>query len=150
MSRQTRMDYISAWFARILFLLCLVVVFFTSPCSSQDTRIELEYTIIEEISVNSFIINVKEKSKLEERYDPSQIDKFKFRFLAQPSLEVSITEMDGIIRTSGRIDRDILCPNRNLCSSVVDVVALIEKPMTFIEIIKVTIHIMDINDNQVK
>ena len=84
----------------------------------------------------------------DQRYEQSILDNLKFRFLAQPSVEVSITEASGIIKTSGRIDRDILCPNRNLCNSVLDVVALIEKPMTFIEIIKVTIHIMDINDNQ--
>ncbi len=128
------------------------VILILSLCAgagrTQGPETELSYSIIEEISVNSHVANVREDSRIDQRYDSSILDRLKFRFLAQPSIEVRITETTGIIKTSGRIDRDILCPNRNLCNSVLDVVALTDSPMTFIEIIKVTVHIMDINDNQ--
>ena len=143
------MDDLKAWIQRTF--PCVLLVLLTSRAGmvrTQGPQTELSYSIIEEISTNSHVANVRLDSKLDQRYDQSILDNLKFRFLAEPSIEVSITETSGIIKTSGRIDRDILCPNRNLCNSVLDVVALVEKPMTFIEIIKVTIHIMDINDNQ--
>ena len=143
------MDDLKAWIQRTFpCVLLLVLTSCTGMVRTQGPQMELSYSIIEEITTNSHVANVRLDSRLDQRYEQSILGNLRFRFLAQPSIEVSITDTSGIIKTSGRIDRDILCPNRNLCNCVLDVVALIEKPMTFIEIIKVTIHIMDINDNQ--
>ena len=143
------MDDLKAWIQRTFpCVLLLVLTSCTGMVRAQGPQTELSYSIIEEITTNSHVANVRLDSRLDQRYEQSILDNLRFRFLAQPSIEVSITDTSGIIKTSGRVDRDILCPNCNLCNSVLDVVALIEKPMTFIEIIKVTIHIMDINDNQ--
>ena len=118
-----------------------------SLVTSQTSQLELYYNALEEVAPNTFVGNVKTDSRIMERYSSSVLSSLRFRFLSQPSVEFSIDEPTGIIRTAGRIDRDTLCADEDVCSVTLDVVALVSEQMTFLEIIKVNVDIEDINDN---
>ena len=115
--------------------------------SSQEVRSELFYRIAEEVPEGTFVGNVFKDAHMNDKYDDDTINELRFRFLSAPNLDFTIVENSGVIRTEGRIDRDEICANQEDCHVVLNVVALIPQTMTFIEIIKVTLEVIDINDN---
>ena len=116
--------------------------------SSEEIRSELFYRIAEEVPEGSFVGNVFKDANMNDKYDADTINDLRFRFLSAPTLDdFTIVENSGVIRTEGRIDRDEICANLEDCHVVLNVVALMPETMTFIEIIKVTLEVIDINDN---
>ncbi len=112
----------------------------------KDDQIELHYQISEELPEGSFVGDVLQDSYMDNKHESGIVDQLKFRFLAPPKLSFEVDENNGIITTNGRIDRDVICANKRKCDVKLDVVALISEPMTFIEIIKVVVEILDVND----
>lgn len=115
--------------------------------SSQEVRSELFYRIAEEVPEGTFVGNVFQDAHMNDKYDDITLRELRFRFLSSPSLDFTIVENSGVIRTAGRIDRDEICANQEDCHIVLNVVALIPQTVTFVEIIKVTLEVIDINDN---
>ncbi len=113
----------------------------------QEVRSELLYRIVEEVPEGTFVGNVFTDAHMNDKYDEETLDELRFRFLSAPALHFTIVENSGVIRTEGRIDRDAICANQEDCYVILNVVALIPETMTFIEIIKVTLEVIDINDN---
>ena len=68
----------------------------------------------------------------------------RFQFLSQPSTNFSMHNTSGELRTSGRIDRDSLCPGARICLVNLDVAV---GPVQYFQIIKINVTIRDINDN---
>ena len=125
----------------------LLTLSWTCLSSSQESRSELFYRIAEEVPEGTFVGNVFKDAHMNDKYDDDTIDELRFRFLSAPNLDFTIVENSGVIRTEGRIDRDEICANQEDCHVVLNVVALIPQTMAFIEIIKVTLEVIDINDN---
>ncbi|XP_015266045.1 PREDICTED: protocadherin-12 [Gekko japonicus] len=64
--------------------------------------------------------------------------------LLQPSalLPIQMDSQDGLLRTLGRMDREQLCPHRDLCIISFRVLAA-----RYLALIHVEVHVLDINDN---
>ncbi|XP_077165732.1 protocadherin-12 isoform X2 [Paroedura picta] len=64
--------------------------------------------------------------------------------LLQPSvlLPLQMDSRDGLLRTLGRLDREQLCPQRDLCTISFSVLA-----SKYLALIHVEVHVLDINDN---
>ena len=69
----------------------------------------LSYHLVEERPLDSMVGNVKRDSGLADRH-PNQ--PLTFHFLTQPRTNFIIENSTGVIRTSGRIDRDGICPRQ--------------------------------------
>ena len=125
----------------------LALLYLVSGRVGEENQMELRYKISEELPERSFVGDVLQDSYMESRHESGIINQLKFRFLAPPTMAFEVDENNGILNTNGRIDRDGICANKRKCEVKLDVVALVPEPMTFIEIIKVIIEILDVNDN---
>jgi len=110
---------------------------------SQGQR-ELSYTIDEEIQVGYQIADVIDDADLGRRYTPAILSILHFQFLSRPPCDIVIDNLTGIIRTGGRVDREAICKTDVECHVRLDVAV---QPMAYFSIIKVSIEILDINDN---
>ncbi len=131
----------------LLFTLLTLSGILLRSVSGQEVRSELFYRLVEEVPEGTFVGNVRESVHMDEKHDEDTLSALRFRFLSAPSLDFTIVANSGVIRTEGRIDRDEICANQEDCHVILNVVALIPETMTFIEIIKVTLEVIDINDN---
>ncbi len=113
----------------------------------QQPQQKLSYTISEELELGAFVGNVKSDANLHERYTAEELNKVKFRFLSTPDLDFTLAEDSGFIWTAERIDRDQVCPKAPECTFNLDIVALIPENMRFLEIIKISLEVEDLNDN---
>ena len=123
----------------------LLLVWITALVHAQDKP--LHYELLEELDADTYVGDVAIDAKLNSKYNSTELAKLRFSFLTQPQLDREyfyIHETTGVIRTTGRIDRDIICPAKPTCVLKFDVAV---RPVKFFQIIKVTIEIKDINDN---
>jgi len=121
-----------------------------APHQADDT-LELKYRLEEEPDVGTYVGDVRQDTSLTKFYDADVLKQLQFRFLRQQQQQqqhmFAIDGATGIIRTSGRVDRDILCPGAETCLVKLDVAV---QPAQYFRIIRVTIAILDINDNAPK
>ena len=75
-------------------------------------------------------------ARLRQRYSPDVLTRLELRFLADPPIAVTLGPRDGVIRTSGPLDRDALpaCRKRDSCEVTLDVTV---QPVDYFRIIKV-------------
>ena len=83
--------------------------------------------------------------KLDLQYPPEVFRTLRFRFLTPPPSYIRLEEATGKIYTSGRIDRDAICRTEEICKLEQD---LAVQPVQYFQIIKISIEILDINDNR--
>lgn len=132
-------------------MICLFEVLTTSASAaelnSNPNRI-LEYTIYEEQPAGMVIGDIRQDSNITRRYREEEALLLRFSFrqstTAATSRLFSIDEIQGVIRTTQVIDRDVLCPFSLTCDLVLDVAV---KPLQYFQILKVVVHLIDINDN---
>lgn len=100
----------------------------------------------EEQEVGMFVGNVRQDTNLASLYNADVMHKLQFRFLRQhqQQLPFSVDVETGVITTSGRVDRDAICPGAETCDVKLDVAV---QPAQYFRVIRVTIAILDINDN---
>jgi protocadherin delta 1 len=122
----------------------LLAVFLASVIGQEEEtqQITLMYTIVEEIGSSTVVGNVLNDAHLEEKYSGSQLEGLEVTFLSPPVLPFELDKYTGRIQNTERIDRDGVCAGEPECIQKMDVVV---KPM--FEIIKVSIQILDLNDN---
>ena len=127
---------------------CIFTVM-TVMIAAQEAGPQHTYPVSEELPVGTFIGDILQDFDLASKYDAFQVAGMRFQFLSTPDFPISLVPESGVLRTSEVIDRESLCPETviPICSDNVDVIALIEEPMTILEIIKVAIIVTDINDN---
>ena len=113
--------------------------------SQQDAT--LHYEVMEEAREGTRIADVFEDAELAANNPASVIEALSFRFLNDPEWDFHIDPRTGIISTSARLDRDTLCASEPRCQTGLDVVAMTSNPTRLIEMIKVTVEILDLNDN---
>lgn len=123
-----------------------------SHCSSalsirqSDGTLEVKYRLEEEQDVGKYVGNVRQDTNLASLYSADVMHKLKFRFLRQHQhqLPFSVSVDTGVITTSARVDRDVICPGAETCDVKLDVAV---QPAQYFRVIRVTIAILDINDN---
>lgn len=130
---------------RLAWLLALVL--------ADSPRIELEYTVVEELEPNTVIGNIRTSARLDLRYGAHNLKDVRFSFLRAGGTYrdyFAIQEETGILRTIATLDRELICePKVDECNVEFDVVAR-PVPVNYLEIIGVRVHILDINDNEPK
>ena len=112
----------------------------------SDGTLEVKYRLEEEQEVGKNVGNVREDTHLASLYNADVMHKLQFRFLRQhqQQLPFSVDVDTGVITTSGRVDRDDICPSAETCDVKLDVAV---QPVQYFRVIRVTITILDINDN---
>ena len=113
--------------------------------SAQEEKI-LSYSIYEETPSNTFISDIRKDARLQEEFG-DVFSELRYAILPQSSEYSSyftIDEMEGVLRTAAKIDRDEMCKVKVSCPIRLD---LTIQPREYFQIIKVTVIIEDTNDN---
>ena len=134
----------------VLWFTCLMAIWMfalTLLVTCQMPQIQRTYSISEELERGAFVANIKQDANLQAKYTKEEMNKVKFRFLSTPDLDFTLDEESGFIWTAQRIDRDKVCPRAMACTFTLDIVVLIPETMRFLEIIKISLEVVDLNDN---
>ena len=122
-----------------------------SPAFSSD-RMQLNYTLIEEQSAGIVLGNVKDAFLRGKNYDQETLSRLGFYFLRSEGHHLEyfeIEEDNGILKTKDVLDRELLCGSSSNAEYELEFeVAIRPVPVTYLEVVIVTVHIKDINDNQ--
>ena len=120
---------------------------FLSLCHMQETKF-VEYWLTEEQDPLTLVGDIVKDTQLETFYDAATIASFHFHLLTRTDTLLDnyflVEETTGLLRTSDTIDRDQICPKLTKCVIKLDVAI---KPVEYFQVIKVTVNIVDINDN---
>ena len=121
------------------------LVLFQIASASKDKL--LEYSVEEDVPVGHFIGDVKLDSLgMLQLTSSDDLNRLRFHF-RRPNKHLFIDDKTGVIQTSQHIDREELCPYLDRCDLVFDV-SIKSVPIQFLHVLKVVLHILDINDNQ--
>ena len=123
------------------------VMFIVAVTLGNEEATTINYRVREEQDPGTFVGNVRHDAGVDDKYDRFVVNQLRFRLLSKPVWSFTLEEETGIIRTGDRIDRDNTCPQEPTCSISLDVVVMVSNPSRFLEIVKVNIEILDINDN---
>lgn len=119
-------------------------------CQGPAAVLEVHYLFEEEQPIGSVLGNVVTDANLAELYDSATLRQLRYRFLKQlPNNVFDVDGTTGVIRASGRVDREDLCSPLEIaddetCDVQLDVVV---QPLPFFRIIRVTVTITDVNDH---
>ena len=119
-----------------------------SDAVAADESSQLRYRIDEEVPRGTRVGNLVDDAGLRAEYPADVLQRvIRFRFLSDAASALfDIGATTGVITTSGDIDRDAaaVCRQRELCEIAADVVL---QPVQYFRVIKVTVEIVDVNDN---
>jgi len=106
----------------------------------------LRYRVTENVRLGTTIGDVVTDSGLRRQHSHDVLRRLHFRLLSRPSLPVDIGRSDGVLVTTGNVDREALtsCRQQVACDVTVDVTV---QPVTYFRIIKVVLEVVDVNDN---
>ena len=107
----------------------------------------LAYELSEERPAGTFVGNVVIDSHLDDTWSAIDFNSMRFSFLPQREPHADyfrIEDTTGVIRTTRRIDRDIICINQLKCDVSLNVMV---QPGQYFQILKVRVTILDLNDN---
>lgn len=127
-------------------LILLILHGLTSIAPYQSSS--LVYDILEESEPNSSIADIKRDAHLSNMYDEEILNSLRFVFLKQSQSQrqkyFKIDHLTGLIsRSEVRLDREKECPQAIDCIFHIDVAI---QPPNF-QIIKISFHVVDLNDN---
>ena len=132
------MELRKAGLTLLVIILCLLQL-----CSTQtDLYRSIKYTIEEEVPNGTQVGNVVIDAKLNTKYSKTIIHSL--QFVIQESDQVPFEITNGLLRTSSRLDRDILCPGQENCTLSFDVTV---QPPKYFLIIHISVTVIDINDH---
>ena len=125
-------------------LIFLVLLFALG--SGQTPGLPIEYHIDEELPSRTMVGNVTKSSGLSQRYNTSTLALLHFNLVEQRSNNWDFFAIDdrGILRTTEVIDRDKICAQQDICAVNLRIIV---QPIKYFQVIKVTVHIDDRNDN---
>jgi len=107
-----------------------------SACLTAASDI-LEYYIFEELAPRERVGNLTNDFGFADRYDRATVESLRFSVLKHPPYDrrfFAVNETSGVIETTHRIDRELICRGEDHCVIKFDVAV---KPMQFFQIIKV-------------
>ena len=131
---------------KLVTILALLAVY-TSLAQEDPPWISLEYTMDEELDPGTAVGNVGQDSGLLGD-DTTGASSAQFNFLPHDDNYQRLFEIEensGLLKIAEKVDRDTLCEAIDVCDLVLDVGVL--GPDREFDIVKVTIHIRDLNDN---
>jgi hypothetical protein len=100
----------------------------------------LRYQVQEEVPIGTRVGNVAVDAEIRRRFPKEVLSLLEFRFLTEPPVPLVIGLHDGVIRTSGSIDREAMngCRQRETCEVPVDVTV---QPVAYFVIVKIVIEV---------
>ena len=128
----------------MLLLLCSV------PSTKGISELgELHYSIQEQLKTHTDIANIIIDAELDVKYDHNDLKRLRFslheRRGTRPGFkDFFVIGRDGTMRTSQVIDRDAICAHQPTCPIPLNIMV---QPGAYFQIIKLTVHVVDINDN---
>src|SRR6218665_2886914 len=94
-------------------VLQLLLVIINAQAKSSHNEV---YFVVKEESPKSAVIgDIVAAFGMTDKYSAASLRMFRFRFLNQPQCDIVIEEATGVLKTNGRIDREALCRNEDLC-----------------------------------
>jgi len=128
--------------------LLVLVVMTTTTCDviAQPPQEALRYRVMENVRVGTTIGNMLTDSGLRRQHSHGVLRRLRFRLLTRSSLAVDIGHTDGVLVTTGNIDRESMtsCRQQVDCDVTIDVTV---QPVTYFRIIKIIVSVEDANDN---
>ena len=114
--------------------------------ASEPDSFAVSYHVIENKPPGTLIGNLLVDSNLESYYTQDARQVIYFEILAHSSRYDKFFTMDGrgLLRTKVVLDRDDLCHDQDDCDIHLD---LAIQPIEYFNILKVVLHIVDLNDN---
>lgn len=133
----------------LIFLSCNADKNYSRSDSQFKQEVEtLHYVVSEHSDSDTLVADIIANARLRHLLSPEVVDKLYFRFLSAPpvGMPMSIDRKTGIVRTAGDIDREALrqCRHVEICRLPVDVAI---GPAAYFRIIRVSVEIVDVNDN---
>lgn len=130
-------DHVMYMVPPMLLLLMLAAAGVAGGRPSEDT---IRYQIQEELPAGTRVGNVISDAGLRRRFPKNVMPLLEYRFLSDPAIPLSIGLSDGVIRTSGVIDRDSMpgCRQRDTCDVLLDVTV---QPVAYFLIIKISVEV---------
>jgi len=125
---------------RTLLLLVVVTLAAAAAVSGRPSEDTIRYQIQEELPAGTRVGNVVSDAGLRRTYPKDVVTLFEYRFLSEPAIPLAIGLRDGVIRTSGVIDRDSMprCRQRDRCDVLLDVTV---QPVNYFLIIKISVEV---------
>ncbi|ELU08813.1 hypothetical protein CAPTEDRAFT_226075 [Capitella teleta] len=118
-------------------LVLLLQIFVLTRASNK-----ISYSLYEEAPAYTYVGNVPQASGL----NSSTGLQFSILSTSNPDSEYFIIdELEGILRTRQKVDREVICPKEVTCQLKVDVAA--KSPPDVFEVVKIIVDILDENDN---
>ncbi len=126
------------------------------PCVAQrgrtpdGMRARVEYTIVEEMQARTPVGDIPADARLDSKYNVQVLNQLRFSFLRQTGTHAdyfSIDEVSGMLSTKAPVDREGLCAGAPRTCDVVFDVAVRPVPVSFLEVISVVVHVLDLNDH---
>lgn len=114
----------------------LLLTLLCSVCLAAASDI-LEYYVLEEMAPRQVVGDLVSGFGFADQYDRATVASLRFSVLKQPAFDrrfFAVNETSGIIETTRRIDRELICRGDDDCIVKFDVAV---KPMQFFQIIKV-------------
>lgn len=119
-------------------------------CLSHGRSEFLEYFILEEEPRNTFVGDLASDARLVDKHGMDILKQLRFHFVSSaPSLPhrklFHLSPETGVLSTADTVDRETACESRiTECTVGLDVYVT---PTAYFEIIKIQLHILDVNDN---
>lgn len=123
----------------------------SNPSFPAD-RVQLNYSLTEEQPAGIVLGNVKEAFLKGKSYAQETLSRLRFAFLRSEGQHLEYFEMEpesGILKTRDVVDRELLCASESSGECELEFeVAVRPVPVSYLEVVVVTAHIIDINDDQ--
>ena len=117
----------------------VVVVLAAVSCAASSNR-PLRYNVSEELPANTLVGDVREDYAALTSTPATANYRYTLR---QPSKHFRL--VDGVMRTAGPLDREVICPSRpRVCQLSADVVL---RGRRLVTVIKVVVGVLDVNDH---
>ena len=126
-------------------LLVFWIVTLINSVSSQS-YLTVNYQIREELDPQTSVGNIAQSSGLNVKYNKTTLQHLNFRLLQSTSGDKDYFSLreNGMLYISKKIDRDSICRVQENCTLKFDIIV---QPHNFYHMIKVTVNILDLNDN---
>ncbi len=139
----------------IYFLLVLITVLIgnveaQNRGSRGSDRTKVEYTVVEEMQGENKVGDIRATARLDNKYPPDVVNNLRYSFLRQSGTHAeyfTIDEVSGMLKTKAPVDREGLCQGAPRTCDVVFDVAIRPVPVSFLEVISVVVHVLDLNDH---
>jgi len=117
-------------------LLLVVLTLAAAGVAGQPSEDTIRYQIQEELPAGTRVGDIVSDAGLRRRFPENVLALLEYRFLSEPAIPLMIGLSDGVIRTSGVIDRDSM--TRCRCDVLLDVTV---QPVAYFLIIKISIEV---------